>query len=240
MSASPANPYPSAQLLAMRFGVAFVLLALLPAVVWDTVRGLGVDLVAADDATRVEWSMLGFVIACAAVVVFARWQSPGDGWGRPRVGWALVRYLPFLLGWSALLVGYLALARSMQWAVPPQPALAYLAQADVARPGFWLVALGTVVGAPLAEELVFRGFLQSALLRVLPPFAAVGTAAVIFGLCHTLPYALPVTLLGALFGELARRGGGLWPAIVAHSAHNLTTLLVTYFWPESLQLLYPQ
>lgn len=230
----------TAPLLGLRFVFAFAMLAMLPSVVWDGLRSAGVDLLAAGDAERLEWSMLGFVVACAAVVGFALWQRPAGPWRPVRPLWVWSRYVPFLLLWAPLLVGYLWLAHRLGAPVPPQVALGYLADSPLQRPGFWLVVFGTVVGAPLAEEVVFRGYLQGALQLTLPRWAAIAIAAAVFGLCHTLPYALPVGLLGAFFGFLFSRSGSLWPSVIAHATHNLVTVVVTIAWPPSLDLLYPK
>ncbi|MCA8964759.1 MAG: CPBP family intramembrane metalloprotease [Planctomycetes bacterium] len=231
---------PTAPLLGVRFVFGFALLAVVPSVVWDALRSVGVDLLAASDAERLEWSMAGFVVGCAAVVGFAAWQRPATPWRPGRALWVWSRYLPFLLLWVPLLVGYLWLAHRLDVPVPPQGALDYLATTPLTRPGCWLVVLGIVVGAPLAEEIVFRGFLQGALQHLLPRWLAIALTAAVFGLCHTLPYALPVGLLGAFFGWLFSRCGSLWPSVIAHATHNLVTVVVTIAWPTSLDLLYPK
>ena len=134
----------------------------------------------------------------------------------------------------------LTAVRACGGVVPPQDFLGYLARADVARPGFWLVVIGVTVAAPVAEEIAFRGYLQGAMLCLLPRWPAIAVVAVVFGLVHTLPYALPISLLGGLFGWLATRHGSLLPAILAHALHNTLTVVVTVVWPETLDLLYPR
>lgn len=226
-------------LLAMRCLVALGLLAVLPNVLWELFLQRG-WVVAGDPAGRLEGSMLVFLLACLAVGAFACWQRPAWPW-RPACPARVVGcYAPFLLAWVLLLVGYLALARALGSPVMPQPALEYLAVGEPARPGFWLVVAGTTLGAPLAEEIVFRGYLQGALQGFLRPWPAIAVTAVIFGSVHTLPYALPVACLGLFFGWLAQRCGSLWPAVLGHALHNGVTVAVTWFWPASLDWLYPR
>lgn len=242
MNPVPVNPVPvtslPASLLGLRFVVAFVLLALLPLVVWDLWPRLGIDRPALGEAEQLGLAMVGFAIACLAVLGFALWQPPSQPWGRPHAGTTLRTYAAFLVGWVAVLVGYLAAAKALGEPVVAQPQLRLLATGDTGGWVFWVVVLGSVVGAPLAEELVFRGYLQGALQQVLPPPLAIASTAVVFGLCHTLPYALPTALLGALFGWLYWRRGCLWPAVLAHTLHNAATVAITVFWPASLDLLY--
>jgi membrane protease YdiL (CAAX protease family) len=219
--------------LATRFLLGFAVLAVVPTLVWDLLQGWGVVPFDPDPATNVEGSMLAFAVATLVVGTLA-WRLPTALPWRPVCAKLVVgSYLPFALVWSALLVGYLRLV-----ACAPQPALEYLATASSARPGFWAVVVAIVLGAPVAEEIVFRGYLQGALLGVLRPRLAIGLTAIGFGLVHTLPYAAPVTLLGALFGTLAYRCQSLGASILAHALHNGLTVLVTVLWPGSLDFLY--
>ncbi|HET6331433.1 MAG TPA: CPBP family intramembrane glutamic endopeptidase [Holophagaceae bacterium] len=100
-----------------------------------------------------------------------------------------------------------------------------------------LVYLYFAVGAPIQEEVIFRGLLQSTLARSLESFpkwaAASGIAAslaiaALFGLIHLEvgPFtALAALVLGVFAGELRRRSGSLLPAIVCHSIFNLGGIL---------------
>ncbi len=226
-------------LLALRFLAGFAVLAVAPALVWEALPQLGVDLATANAAARLEWQMLGFVAAAATVVGLARWQRPAAPWRPFRAARGLGTYAVVLVPWVLFLVGYLAAMRRLGHAVPAQPFLDYLAHADAARPGFWVVAVGTCVGAPLAEEVVFRGYLQGALQELLPRWPAIAVAAAVFGAVHGIAYTLPIGLLGVVFGALFARCGSLWPSALVHAAHNTLTLAITVFWPRSVDLLYP-
>ncbi len=230
---------PSAPLLGVRFVAALLILGVGPTIVWDLLRSGGLDAAALGAGPRFEWAMLGFVLACAAVVGMAVLQPPA-AWRPLRARWVLGRYAAFLLGWVPLLLVYLWAMRAFGRALAPQEGLAYFAHGEPLRAGFWLVAFGSVVAAPLAEEVAFRGYLQGGLRVVLPRPFAIAVASLVFGLCHTLPYALPTALLGALFGWMFDRCGSLWPAVLAHAVHNLLTVTVTFLWPGSLDLLFPR
>jgi len=89
-----------------------------------------------------------------------------------------------------------------------------------------LVLVVVSVG-PLAEELLFRGVLLSALLQRWHPGWAVAVSALAFALIH-LPglqyqwYALPaLALLALVLAWLRLRSGSIWPAVVAHGVNNL-------------------
>ena len=228
---------PAAPVLALRFLCGLGMLAVGPLVCWDLLVRSDV-VAAASDAGRQELGMVGLVLSALAVAVFAWFQPVAVSWRPARVPAVLAVYLPFLFLWLAFVVAYLAVVRQFGEAVQPQSFLGYLAAADPARPGFWVVVVGITVAAPVAEEIVFRGYLQGALAGLLPRWAAIAAVAALFGLVHTLPYALPLALLGGLFGWLVDRHGSLLPAVVAHSLHNGLTVAVTVIWPQSLDLLY--
>jgi len=97
--------------------------------------------------------------------------------------------------------------------------------------------LSVCVGAPLVEELFFRGLLLRSLQRRMAGILAIGVSAVAFGLSHAS--ALPadavilvmvsLTVFGAVLAVLAVRTGRLGPSIVTHAVFNLFTLLYLTF-----------
>ena len=91
-----------------------------------------------------------------------------------------------------------------------------------------------ILGAPLVEELFFRGLLQRSIARRLGPVVAVAGSAVAFGLVHLQPdltgwsqLALTSALasFGIVLGVLAQRTGRLGPSLVAHATFNTVTLV---------------
>ena len=107
-------------------------------------------------------------------------------------------------------------------------------------PQWGLVVLAVVLLAPFFEELLFRGYLFTALLTVLPMWAVQLVTATAFGLVHGLDYALPIAVLALLFGWLRARYQALLPSMFAHAVHNGITVVVTLSWPQHLDLLYPR
>jgi uncharacterized protein len=89
-----------------------------------------------------------------------------------------------------------------------------------------VLVLLLAVGAPVVEELYFRGMLQRALARRFRPAVAVATSSVAFGLAHFEALQLPALILfGLVLGVLAQRTGRLGPGIVAHATFNAVTVL---------------
>jgi hypothetical protein len=119
--------------------------------------------------------------------------------------------------------------------------------------GIALLFAITVIGAPLVEELFFRGFGQraavAAFTRNLPvdDVSAARTArrigtgmglvltAVIFGLTHFQVLQLPALVaFGLVLGLLAHRSGRIGPSIVAHMAFNATTVITLAVMSSSI------
>jgi len=84
-----------------------------------------------------------------------------------------------------------------------------------------------IVGAPIAEELFFRGLLLRSLARRFDETAAIAVSALAFSLSHFKPAQIPgLFVVGIVFAVLTRRSGRLGPAIFAHMAFNATALLL--------------
>jgi membrane protease YdiL (CAAX protease family) len=105
------------------------------------------------------------------------------------------------------------------------PARSMTDRADGAL-GVVLLVLIVGIGAPIVEEIFYRGLFQGALLkRGLPPTLAIGITSTLFGASHFELLQLPALILfGAVAGVLAHRSGRLGPAIAAHVAFNMVTV----------------
>lgn len=89
-----------------------------------------------------------------------------------------------------------------------------------------LIFVGMALGAPLGEELFFRGYMQRAYERMRPVVAIV-LVAVLFALFHMslvgLPPRLPIALA---LGYVAWRSGSLWPGVALHAANNMMSVFL--------------
>ena len=100
-----------------------------------------------------------------------------------------------------------------------------------------LLLIATLALAPaVIEELCFRGFLFSALSKVLSPGRVIVVTAVIFGTFHVLTgnallieRFVPTTLLGLLLGWIAHRTSSVLPGMVMHFVHNALLELVAHY-----------
>jgi membrane protease YdiL (CAAX protease family) len=93
-----------------------------------------------------------------------------------------------------------------------------------------LLVLVVAVGAPLVEEIVYRGMLQRSAVRRFGPVAGWIMASLFFAAVHLRPIELPgLAVAGAVFGVAALRTDRLGGAVLAHAAFNATGLLAL-FW----------
>ena len=147
---------------------------------------------------------------------------------RKDAGWGLLLSIVARVAVVVVMVGFALLGDDFVEAPRQLPELDRNA-ANIAA-----LVLVTVVGAPLIEELFFRGLVQRALETVLPVALAIGLQAVLFGAIHAMPGAgvanLPlvvaITASGAVFGFAAWRWRRLGPGIAAHAFFNLVPTVV--------------
>lgn len=113
------------------------------------------------------------------------------------------------------------------------PKAVHPASVELAQQTDWftLVTLfiGASIGAPILEEIMFRGTLLPALARVTrKPVFSILLQGLIFAIIHPtgIPAWLALGSIGAMSGFTTRQTGALVPSIVMHSVHNFGTLLV--------------
>jgi hypothetical protein len=100
---------------------------------------------------------------------------------------------------------------------------------------WWLILVAAGIGAPLAEECLFRGLLFGALRR--SPFGFAGTAlftAVTWAVLHAnySGYGLvAITLIGLYLAWLRERTGSLLTPMVCHGTYNSLIILLMAFAP---------
>ena len=107
----------------------------------------------------------------------------------------------------------------------------------------FLIISGATVVAPLGEELMFRGHLQTLLRRALaPPLTSVGgasslapwgavvVASAMFAAVHPAWTWPPIFLLSLCLGWLYERTGNLWAPVALHALFNTTSTVIFLLW----------
>jgi membrane protease YdiL (CAAX protease family) len=96
-----------------------------------------------------------------------------------------------------------------------------------------LVLLGSVVIAAIAEEGLFRGFVQVTLEAKGDVTRAVLLTALTWTLVHQNPYwAVELFITGVFLGFMAWRSNSILPGIIAHGVNNLVAMLMLNFPSE--------
>jgi len=89
-----------------------------------------------------------------------------------------------------------------------------------------VLVIGLLAGS--AEELFFRGFMQTRLRARWPPVAAVVATSACFGLMHIeWLHALLAFLLALYLGFITELSGSVLPAVAAHVVNNTLFTLLT-------------
>lgn len=115
-----------------------------------------------------------------------------------------------------------------------------MALAPNTSPGLWAALLPlTLIGLLIqtsAEELIFRGYLQSQLAaRFSHPLVWIGLPSMVFGMLHFDPHidaasawimVLWATCFGAAAADLTARTGTLGPAIALHLVNNFGAIAI--------------
>jgi uncharacterized protein len=92
--------------------------------------------------------------------------------------------------------------------------------------GVTMLILIVGIGAPIVEEIFYRGLLQRSLERRFGVWPGILGSALLFGLSHFQLLQLPaLVLFGIVLGLLAQRTGRLAAPIAAHIVFNMTTVL---------------
>lgn len=105
------------------------------------------------------------------------------------------------------------------------------------------IIAGATLVAPLAEELMFRGHLQTILRRafarpstggggvsLVASWGAIVVASAMFAVVHPAWTWPPIFLLSLCLGWLYERTGNLWAPIALHAAFNAVSTLIFLTW----------
>ncbi len=113
-----------------------------------------------------------------------------------------------------------------------------LPMATALRGDWWPLALAVVVvGAPVSEEFIFRGFLQTALVQTRLGYwggAVVSTTAWTLLHAHYSVAGMGIVFaMGILCVWYLRRSGSLYMAMFCHALYNLLVSLGVMFLPKA-------
>lgn len=228
---------PPAEGAPVRWGLGDAVIGFVASVILSQIT-LGIALVASG-ADRPQDMSLGWL----AVGQSGLWLGMlGAVWYAARYkGYGMRADFGLSVAWTDVPLGLVGLAA--QWAIVP---LVYLplrlvvdfSSEDISKParqltdraagpvGVLLLVLIVGIGAPIVEEIFYRGLVQRSMIRRIGPVWGITATSLLFGAAHFEPLQFAaLAIAGALFGILAYRTGRLGPSICAHMVFNLTAVI---------------
>jgi uncharacterized protein len=92
--------------------------------------------------------------------------------------------------------------------------------------GVILLVLIVGIGAPIVEEIFYRGLLQRSISHRFGVWPGIVGSGLIFGISHFQMLQLPaLVVLGVVLAYVTERTGRLGPAIFSHVAFNMITVI---------------
>jgi len=175
------------------------------------------------------------VLFVAAALGLAAAMAKPHPW---HFGWRPVRAFWPAVGWAALLLGsffvFTALWLAVTGNTEQKDTIAQDLGADSSLAAAIAIAILVSIGAPIVEELLFRGVLFGSLrqkMRVLPAAAITG---VLFGLAHVagspIAFIVPLIFLGAGLCLLYHKTGSLYPSMAVHAINNGVAIVSALKW----------
>jgi membrane protease YdiL (CAAX protease family) len=159
---------------------------------------------------------LGRVLPPNPTLPASAWTTGYAGLGKASAGW---RRMAWFVGLTVVcLLGQQAIAWvQAQLGVEAQEQEVLVQAATQSGPIFFFAV---AIGAPVAEELVFRRILFAGLARLNRPVAW-GVATVVFALVHfNFPALLLYVWMALCFTLAYERTGSVWGAIGVHAVNN--------------------
>lgn len=225
-----------------QFVAAWLLVGL--AYLWPTIAGLNIAVLTTVSAA------LSYVLAIGVMLAVQRVRDQGkEGWGVfgltrgmawSDIGIGLLSILPYYVVSYAVVA---ALSGVFQFIDPTQTQdIPY--QNLVQRYEYIVSFIALVVLAPVAEELLFRGYFLGKMSKTINRWVAVFITALIFGLLHlpgattdsgiTLQWAVAVDTfaLGLVLGALRIWTGSVWAGILLHMLKNSIAYFILFVYPN--------
>lgn len=236
---APAADAPQERIPPKPWGIPGILLALaLPVLLWGTSLGVAIAQGTPDELSESEIAV-GLIFTIILDFIFIGLAAGLSLW-RYRMGWGALGlrrfdgsfwWLPLAAAAGAhigiVIYTVILLLVGGEGATPEQD-LNDLFESRAVLP---LTGVATVIMAPLAEEIFFRGFIFAGLIRPLGLRAAMVLSGFLFGAFHvtgpeTVGLVVPFGIVGILFAWVYYRTGSLWPSIATHFLFNLVSFVI--------------
>ncbi len=191
------------------------------------------------------FSILTNILTCFYVfmIVLVKYKQPYSTLGLKSANWGKNIFLGFSRYFAILpviiLIGAFVdfVARHLGITPNPQEITTKILDESSSNVLAFMIFFGTL-GAPIIEELLFRGFLQPAVRCVYGKSNAIMTSGFIFALVHLIGdqniyVFLQILILGLFLAYLFEHTGSLVAPVSAHIIHNSTTLAYLFLYKHS-------
>ncbi|MGF1682420.1 lysostaphin resistance A-like protein [Photobacterium minamisatsumaniensis] len=157
---------------------------------------------------------------------------------KPLIIFAMLLLLPNMLGERRLIEPKQKVFLAVLFSLLPITAwLLGIVKPELSLPSWiWLFALNNLLLTCVAEEVLFRGYLQRQMSQWLSPWLGIAAASLLFGLAHFaggIEFVIVASLAGAMYGLTYFWTGKLLWAILIHFSFNLVHLLF-FTYPMAL------
>ena len=203
----------------------------LVATIWMMVQLIAILVLAGGIAQAANAFSQGWIIARTLILSAPIPIGAALLLARARKGISVAAYLGLswppawqALRWSLLLLGFLVASDALSLALG-RPVVPESMMPSFRTTGSLPIFLfGFVVAAPLAEEFLFRGFVQAGLMNSrLRPLGAIVLTALAWGILHLQYDAYGIATVvgtGLLLGLIRWRTGSLWLCALLHGLAN--------------------
>lgn len=189
-----------------------------------------------------EFSYLGFyanIIAISiAVLALCVWLERQHDFNRIGFQPSLLSIPDNLILLTGVLIAVLVFGYAYDMLLPTdgQPeteAVIILAGKELGSFSSTLMLLSIALFAPVIEEIIFRGYLQTALKERVGVWKAIIISALIFAVAHFDLDTMPLLFaIGVALGFVFHRTKSLYPAMILHGTNNSISCMVLIFAPE--------
>ena len=174
------------------------------------------------------------LITCLFSFLILRSLNPLTLFGLNAAGWrrSLPAFLPALLiALPAIFFIHALSFRLLGGEASPQPLLQFMSDSPELSNRL-LLAFTALIVAPVAEEVIFRGYIYGTARKYAGRWWALALSAVIFAVIHAhLPSLGGLLVLAVALTLVYEFTASLWAPILMHALFNSLTIVATLLWP---------
>lgn len=223
----------AAVLYASQFAVSFVMIYILR---------MDAGTILTSSALQTLYSAIVYVL-CLVITIFVPWQIAHSKTTRDELGlrgaptWtdillAPIGFVVFMLVASAILMVMQAVLPGVDWSQSQDVGFSNL----LTNADFLLAFISLVVVAPIAEEIIFRGWLYGKMRAKMPALPAMLLVSVLFGLVHgQWNVGVTVFVMSLAMCTVRELTGTIWGGILIHIIKNGLAFYLLYVNPVVIQ-----